>query len=118
MGRSYDVDLDVDEDGAEDDLLGLNDEQRTEVLRLLERLRDEDIFDFEDLPWPRGPLGSWVLVVCGEWRYICQWDKGIPNLWRLGVGRGKLTVSRLTHKDYTQQVLDEAKKSTGHSAHS
>ncbi len=109
MARSFDIEFDWDEpDGARADLDAMSQEQRAEAIEQLEQLRDQDIIRFEPLAWNRGPLGAWILVSLRDWRYICQWSAGMPNLWRLGLGRGMLTVARVVHKDYAQTVLAEA----------
>jgi hypothetical protein len=63
------------------------------IVETLTHLKDADLFDAERIEgWRRGPLGSWILLNKRGWHFICQWDSGIPNLWHLRLGRGRLTV--------------------------
>jgi len=114
MPRSFDVSIESDAQGADADLAAMNDEQRTEAIGRLERLRDRDIFGFEPLGWKRGPHGAWVLVSLGDWRYVCQWEEGMPNLWRLHIGRGELVVVRILHKDYVKGLVELATEWSEH----
>ena len=110
MARSFDVVLEVDKSGSRADLDAMDHAQRVNVLKQLERLRDRDIFRFQELPGRRGPGGVPVLLALGDWRYVCEWDAGTPELWRFDTGRGKLTVRNILHKDLTQKLLDEVRR--------
>ncbi|HSZ06313.1 MAG TPA: hypothetical protein VK778_14090 [Solirubrobacteraceae bacterium] len=93
MERNFDVKL-LQE--AVDDLTSLTDDDRADAWKRLRRLRDTDLLDgFQNLDWPRGPLGSWVLFSRGKWAYRAQWDKGQPRLWELGAGRGALWIEEI-----------------------
>jgi hypothetical protein len=107
MGRHFDVDLTETppEACAMNDLDSLNSEDRANAVRYLMRLRDADLHDLNLLPWPRGPLGAWVFLARGRWRYLCQWNKGVPGLWHLELGRGRLLVERIKEDQYAAILL-------------
>jgi hypothetical protein len=107
MGRHFDVDLTEPPPDAcaMNDLAALNDADQKEAVRFLKCLRDADLHDFAQLPWPRGPLGAWVFLARGRWRYLCQWDKGTPAVWHLGMGRGRLLVERIKEDQYAEILL-------------
>lgn len=108
MARSFDVELTtcgISQTCAQSDLRALNTDQRKKAYKPLKQLSDDDLFLFKRLPWPRGPLGAWLLGSLGDWRYLCQWQEGIPALWSAGLGRGMLTVERIKHKDYGTTLL-------------
>jgi hypothetical protein len=108
VARSFDVELTTCGIGAScamTDLHALNHDLRIVAFTLLKRLSNDDLFKFERLPWPRGPKGAWVLGALDDWRYLCQWNQGVPSLWAQGLGRGVLTVERIKHKDYAAVLL-------------
>ena len=106
MARNFDVVL---HDLAYADLEALRPERQEEILAELQSLRDEAVFSFGAISWRRGPSGVWKLVPGkGDFRYIAEWDPGMPDLWYMGLGRGRLTVARIKHRDYIAQLLKEA----------
>ena len=67
-----------------------------DALRPLERLLNDDLFEFASIPaWRRGPKGAWVVYQAWGWTYVAQWDQGQAELWPLGLGRGALTVEAI-----------------------
>jgi hypothetical protein len=80
--------------------------RQTEILTELKRMSDDDIHSFERLPWPPGRRGTWIFTPGrGRWRYVAEWDPGMPNLWALGYGKGTLTVSGIRHRDHAHELL-------------
>jgi hypothetical protein len=51
-----------------------------------------------------------VLVACGPWRYLAQWDAGMPNLWPVGLGHGLLTIVRIKRETYVNYLVSEASR--------
>ena len=87
------------------DLKSLTDEHRADAWNRLRRLHDTDLLiGFKKLDWPRGPLGSWVLFSRGEWAYRAQWDKGQPDLWELGAGRGALWIEEIRDRAHIAEM--------------
>jgi hypothetical protein len=103
--RNFDVML---SEFAESDLVPMAQEARIQVVKVLERLRDDDLHSCDViLGWPRDALGTWMFMTPegSEWAFLCQFDRGTPDLWHLGFGRGTLTVQGITIALYAQQLL-------------
>lgn len=104
MARPFDVELTT---RALWDLRRLSDGNRKAAFRVLTKLDRDSVFDFKPLPdVAAGSAGAWVVLVTDPWCYQCQWDPGVPALWRYGAGRGRLTVTQIVTGEYLEQLLE------------
>lgn len=79
---------------------------RREVIRILQRVVNDDLFDCHRIVgYPRGPLGSWIAHESMGWFFVAQWDQGQPDLWPLGQGRGTLTVEAIRTAGHAAELL-------------
>lgn len=108
--RDFDVFL---SEAAVADLFEQAEQNRRQIIYVLERLQNDDLFDCHAiLGWPRGLRGSWIFHERSGWAFLAQWDQGRADLWPMGLGRGALTVEAIKPAGYAERLLSMALQPT------
>jgi hypothetical protein len=71
-------------------------------------MRDEDMYDWDRLPLPRGDEGSWVTFQLCRRIAMCQFSKRAPGLWIFGGGQNSLKVVRIVTSAALQDLVGQA----------
>jgi hypothetical protein len=78
---------------------------RKQRMRRIERLTDDFLYAKEELKWPIGPEGRWILVRLQKDVALCQWDPGNEALWALGFAVGRLKIVRIVRTAAIPSIL-------------
>lgn len=83
------------------------------LLRELERLSDDDIlalFNEDEDGKAAGPEGKWGLLDLDPYWLICQLQMTERMMWRVGLGKGWLKITRLYRRRGVEVAISEMRR--------